>query len=402
MQTSSITSEMEELSAIARQEGSRYPKKRFIYPQILKYVKERVFLALIGPRGVGKSVLLRQLHNASTASFYISLDSQKPANLFDIAKELTGRNTRLLLLDEIHAHHNYGVELKKIYDFLPDLQVVFTSSSAISLHDSTYDLSRRVRPLYVHPFSFREFLYFERSQDIPALLWKELLDLNSCRSYYGKVLEAEGFFESYLTGRNYPFTIGQSNHMRLFDGMLKTILEKDLVLTSRLTASESYEASKMLTFIGRSQAEGISYTSIARNIGITQHKVQKYVELLEKAYLLRVILPKGTNLSREPKILMTPPYRLLYKSYDECISALREDFFVDAVSHLESEIGYLKGVRGNKTPDYFINGAICEIGGGSKSRRQFKGFSAGTKLIFTQPGTLDEIHRPLFFAGMLD
>jgi hypothetical protein len=396
-----LSPEMQELSDRAKADGARFPKKRFIFPQIAKYTKERIFVALIGPRGAGKSVLLRQLHHASADSFYISLDTQKPTSLFNIAKELEGRKTPLLLLDEIHAYPNYGLELKKIYDFLPDMHIVFTSSSAISLHDASYDLSRRVRRVPIYPFSFREFLYFEREQEVPALTWDDLLDVEKCRAYYGKVIHAESLFEAYLCGRNYPFMMGQSYHKSLFDEMRDTVIEKDLVMPSKLTLSESFEARKMMTFIGRSPVEDISYTSIAKNIGITPHKVQKYAALLEKAYLLNIIMPKGTNLSKEPKILLTPPYRLLYKNYEDCIGALREDFFVDAARRLGVDLDYLKGIRGEKTPDYLLNGIVCEIGGVSKSRRQFKGYSAKRKLIFTQPGTLDPMRRPLFFAGML-
>lgn len=398
-----ISREMDELSALARAEGEKFPKKRFVYAHIEKFSKERAYAALIGPRGAGKSVLLHQLHSASENSFYLSLDSQRPASLFGIAKELvTLRRCKLLLLDEIHAYPGYGIELKKIYDFLPSLHIVFTSSSAIALHDASYDLSRRVRLLPVWPFSFREFLYFERSLDIPPLDWGTLADLKKSQAYYGKVSGfAEGLFNDYLTGRNYPFTIDQSEPMRLFRTMQQTIIDKDLVLPSKLTLAESYEAQKMLTFIGKSPPEGISYTSIARNIGITAHKAQKYADLLQKAYLLHVILPKGTNLTREPKILLAPPYRLLEKPYEDCIGALREDFFVDAAIRLETELGYLKGMRGEKTPDYLLNGIICEIGGASKGRRQFKGITGKKKLIFTQPGILDEMRRPLFFMGML-
>ncbi len=396
-----ITSEMWELSAKAKEEGGIYQKKRFLYPQIAKYSKERAYVALVGPRGAGKSVLLRQLHFAGQNSFYLSIDTQRPNSLYAIAKELSSRKIPLLLLDEIHAFPNYGMELKKIYDFLTDIHIVFTSSSAISLHDATYDLSRRVRPVQVHPFSFREFLFFERDLEVPALDWKSLLDLERTREYSSLLGDAEGLFKAYLTGRNYPFTIGQSNYLSLFAPMLQTIFDKDLILPSRLTLAESYEARNMLTFIGRSEAEGISYSSIAQNLSITKSKARKYVELLDKAYLLQVVLPKGTNLSKEPKILMNPPYRLLYKPYDDCIGALREDFFVDAARRLEVDLGYLKGMRGDKTPDFVLNNVVCEIGGASKGLRQFKGFTAKHKLIFTQPGLLNEIRRPLFFAGML-
>ncbi len=397
-----ITSEMEELSAKAKQEGGKYPKKRFIYSEIQKYSKERAFLALIGPRGTGKSILLRQLHHASVESFYISLDAIKPKNLYDIANELLRQNIRILLLDEIHAYPNYGMELKKIYDFLPELRVIFTSSSAISLHDASFDLSRRVYPIRVYPFSFREFLYFEKGLEIEPLKWEELLDLQKSRFYYEKTFETEKLFSKYVSGGNYAFAMEHSNPLRLFDGMLRTIIEKDLVLPSKLSLAESYEAIEMMEFIGRCASEDINYTNVAKNLNMTVYKVRKYADLLQKAYLLNIVLPKGTNLRNEPKIHIAPPFRLLYKSYDECIGALREDFFVDATLRLDMKIGYLKGIRGNKTPDYLFNNVICEIGGASKKANQFRGVdNEKRKLIFTQPGKLDEMRRPLFFVGML-
>jgi predicted AAA+ superfamily ATPase len=52
--------------------------------------------------------------------------------------------------------------LKKVYDFL-DVRVMFTSSVALALNQSSYDLSRRtvLRPL--NPFSFREYLFFKHN-----------------------------------------------------------------------------------------------------------------------------------------------------------------------------------------------------------------------------------------------
>ena len=104
---------------------------------------------------------------------------------------------------------------------------------------------------------------------------------------------------------------------------------------------------------------------------------------------------------KEPKVLLAPPYRLLYRSYDECIGALREDFFVDSCSALGLETTYLKTKRGEKTPDYLIGDTVFEIGGKSKGHSQFRDFALKKKIILTQPGMLDSVRRPLFFFGML-
>jgi len=399
-QLASLPFQAKELSQLAKKDGGGFPKKRFVYSKIEGYLDGRIFIALVGPRGAGKSVLLKQIHNASPNSFYISLDSGAGFKLFETAKELSQLGVRLLLLDEIHAYPDYGPELKKIYDFVPNIKVVFTSSSAISLYDASYDLSRRVRLVQVPPLSFLEFLWFAHSQKFPPLAWSSLLNTPDCRKYYGLTMHAEPNFKPYLAGGNYLFSMGEPDPLPIFQNTLDIILTKDLQSSSRLSMEETQDVRRMLEFMGRSPADGISYSSISRNVGITKYKAQKYVDVMEKCFVLRAVVPKGTNVTKEPKILFTPPYRLLYRRYDDCIGALREDFFADAMSR-HSDFSYLKGSAGEKTPDYLVGGIVCEIGGRNKGRSQFKGFAAKRKKIFTQPGTLDDVRRPLFFAGML-
>lgn len=391
-----------ELDARAKEEGKNYPKKRFVYSKIEKLLNGRVFIAIVGPRGAGKTVVLRQLLSVTEASFYISLDSKAPLKgIFETAKELEARGIKLLLLDEVHTYPGFDKELKKIYDFLK-IKVVFTSSSAISLRELSADLSRRVRLLFVPPFSLREYIYFEKGEEIPSLPLEELLDEEKARQYSGKTMYAESMFEQYLQGRNYPFAIGNIEVLPLFRSMLDKIIGSDLALSGRMLPEETMEARKMLAFIGASPAEGISYSSLSKNLGITKYKAEKYVDLLEKAFVLNRVMPKGTNVMREPKILMCPPYRLLYKKYENCIGALREDFFVEMMIGLGYSLNYLKSGRGKKMPDYVIGETVFEIGGANKGKGQFKGFSAKKRIILTQPGALDTMKRPLYFAGMLE
>ena len=392
-----------EMDAKAKEEGKLYLKYRFVYSRIKKHLQERVFIAIIGPRGAGKTIMLKQLLCETESSFYISLDTQKPEEgLYNLAKDLIERGIRFLLLDEVHGYPGFEKELKKIHDFLPQINIVLTSSSAISLHEASVDLSRRVRIIYCPPFSLREFISFEKNETPPPLSLNILLDEKKAKEYYGKVLHTESAFESYLKGRNYPFTIGKIGFMPLFRSILEKIINDDLVIKERVSLEESFEIRKVLAFIGKSPSEGISYSSIASNCGITKYKSEKFVSLLEKALVLHAIMPKGTNLNKEPKILIAPPYRLLYRDYEDCIGAMREDFFVDSMIGLGFQVSYLKSMRGKKIPDYIVDDLIFEIGGVSKSASQFKGFKSKERIILTQPGAIDAIRRPLFLIGMLD
>ena len=397
-----INQEILELSAKAREEGREYPKKRFFHDKVVQYLPERIFIALVGPRGVGKTVMLKQLLAESESAFYISLDTTKPENgIYDFAKDAEEKNVKLLLLDEVHNYPGFDQELKKIYDFLK-INVVFTSSAALALHELAYDLSRRVRLLPAPPFSFKEFVFFEKGDKLPGLSFDRLLNEKYAREYYGKVLHVEQLFERYLEGRNYPFALGKTDRLPLFYHILETIINKDLILSGKVTPEEAMEVRRLMTFVGNSPAEDMNYTNIAKNLGITRYKTEKYLDLLERAFVLKRIVPTGTNVLKEPKILLGLPYRLLYRNFRDCIGALREDFFTDAMRYLDFEVRYLKSNRGEKMPDYTVKDVVIEIGGTSKGISQFKGFSAKRKLVLTHPGSFDEAHRPLFFAGLLE
>ena len=109
-------------------------------------------------------------------------------------------------------------------------------------------------------------------------------------------------------------------------------------------------------------------------------------------------------MTKEPKILMELPFRLLYKTFDSCLGEIREDFFVEASKMNGLKINYLKSIRGEKVPDYYLpeKDIIFEIGGKGKTTKQFKGFPLKRKLILTHPGKIGENYRPLFMYGMLE
>jgi hypothetical protein len=392
--------ELTKLNEIARKDGEKFAKKRFPYATIEKFIKDRVFLGLIGPRGVGKTVLLKQLLVSSKTSFYISLDSTRLQDgLFNLASELSKSGIKLLLIDEIHMLPGFERDLKKIFDFL-DLQIVFTSSCALSLYNSTYDLSRRVRTVPIPPFSFREYIWFKKNEKVPAFRFKELFNLSKSKEYYGSCLRFEALFNEYLKGGSYPFAIDQDEPLALFKNVLTTVLSKDIFYADKISAPEQMEIERMLRFIGNAPAEDISYSAIAGGVGITKYKAERYVSVLEKAFILRRVFPKGANVLKEPKVMFMPPYRLLYRSFEDCMGALREDFFIESTLSAGLELFYLKTKRGEKTPDYLVGDSVFEIGGKNKGREQFKGVSYKRKIILTQPGSMDEARRPLFFFGM--
>ncbi len=152
-------SDLLEMHRMARAEGGRYEKPRSLLAELLE-TEGRHFIGIAGPRGVGKTVLLRQFAQNNENAFYLSADTWRDGDLFELAKQLkTDLGFSHLLIDEIHYCRGYDEMLKKIYDFL-DIRVIFTSSVSLSIYHSSYDLSRRVLLRRLFPFSFREYIFF--------------------------------------------------------------------------------------------------------------------------------------------------------------------------------------------------------------------------------------------------
>lgn len=394
------TNRLLELNQLARVEGARYPRRRPLYNNVVGSIGKH-FAGIVGPRGSGKTVLLKQIAAEEKDFFYLSVDTLEGEDIFEIAKSLADRyKIKCLMLDEIHFRKNFEGELKKIFDFL-NVQVVFTSSVALAMIESAHDLSRRVHLVTLYPFSFREYLLFKKGIELPPLSFPDIIEKKWSPEHLGHSY----LFEDYLKGGIYPFALEEADPLPLFKNIVQKVIHKDIPLIAKLHTDEIGMIEKTLEFIGKSTSEGINYTSISQNIGITKYKAEQYIALLKKSFIINPIFPFGTNVTREPKVLMYLPYRLLYKPYNESLGSLREDFFAEAMQMSDVEFSYLKSKRGSKTPDFLIKGKdgklVAEVGGKGKGIEQFKGIDAMDKIRFVHSDETEGNKRPLFMLGYL-
>ncbi len=389
-----------ELNSLAREDGKKYTRNRPLLDTLLKD-EGKHFIGIAGPRGAGKTVLLKQLSLKKENSFYISLDTLQDENLFELVKKLKDQlGYSYFLLDEIHFYKGYDEQLKKIYDFL-DVRIVFTSSVSLSILKSSYDLSRRVVIKKLYPFSFREYLYFKTDQFLPVLTIKDITEKKELVTY----IRTSHLFDEYLKGGVCPFALEEPDPLYLLENIVKKVISRDIPLIAGIKVEEIDLLEKTLTFIGRSEVDGINYSTLSKNLGITKYKAEQYMDLLEKAFIIHQVFPSGTNVLKEPKVLMALPYRLLYNNWDNCLGGLREDYFAGMMRSAGISFHYLKTRRGSKTPDYIIpingNKLIIEIGGKGKGYSQFKGIDNVEKFIFSHSNQTEGITRPLLTLGFL-
>ena len=389
-----------ELHKQAIEKNKQYSKRRFIAEELLNDSGKH-FVGLIGARGVGKSVLFKQIAALKEDAIYISVDSTEIENLYELIKTLTEfYKYKVFFLDEIHFYKEYEKALKTIYDFL-DVKIFFTSSVSLSLYESIYDLSRRVKIFNIYPFSYREYLAIKENIFLEKLNFIDIKEKN----WNIEHIREGNQFKNYISGGLMPFSLEEPDVLTMQRNILEKIIYRDIPLVAKLTTDELELIKKTLNFIGKSQIDGINYSSLSNNLKITKYKAEQYITLLEKAFVINVIFPEGTNVLREPKIVMNLPYRLLFKEYEDAIGGLREDFFVECMKLSGNKINYLKTNKGKKTPDYLIddngNNYIIEVGGKGKGIKQFKGIEMDKSIIFADGEKLDGIKRPLFLAGFM-
>ena len=371
---------------------------------VLNAEEGRHIRGVVGPRGAGKTILLQQLASEfGEEGIYLAADTlDRATDLYELVRDLSeAYRYRSFFIDEIHHLDEVSGALKRIYDFL-DVTVFFTSSVALQIHEAVHDLARRVRLHRLEYFTFREYLLFRHGEQLPGLTLDELLD----GAVEARHLQVADRFNSYLEGGLIPFALEEPQPFPLLENTIETIITKDIPKCLRLHVDELDILRKMIVFIGRSSVDGINYSSLSANLGITKYKAEQYVSAFEDAFILQSLFPAGTNVLKEPKVLLMPPLRALYHpSMEAARGGLREDFLVFAMRQAGYTLNYLKGTRGQKTPDFLLEHAgqriVLEVGGKGKGRSQFKGIRADRKIILAEQAGLSEERTPLHLAGFL-
>jgi len=390
-----------ELHDLAKQESRKYGRKRFLFPKLARD-RGRHFIGIVGARGTGKTVLFRQFALEHSDAFYLSADTlDRGDDAWDLIRKLNQQyGFQTFLLDEVHFLPDPTALLKRLYDFV-DVRILFSSSVALAMRASAHDLSRRVRLINLHGFSFREYLTFTQGISLASLDLEQI----AAGKWQPDHLRAGRFFDDYLQGGILPFSLEEPEPLGFLESIIEKVITRDIPSVVRLVVDELESIRRLLRFVGRSAVDGINYSSLSRNLGITKYKAEQYVGCLERAFILHRIFPAGTNVLREPKLLMTPPIRLLYRDVEDAVGGLREDFFVEAMKQAGIRFCYLKSTRGAKTPDYLIEDAptklAVEIGGPGKGRQQFKGVQIDRKLVFAHTPAPEKGRLPLFLLGYL-
>lgn len=256
--------------------------ERLLRNLIEKRLYRNKAIIIVGPRQVGKTTLLRMLV-ADTQRKVLMWNCDEP----DVRRKLaepTSTELRveigdadLILIDEAQRVKNIGITLKLIIDNFPEKQLVVTGSSAIELSNSINEpLTGRKYEYVMYPFSAEELINEFGAQDERRMLERRLV--------YG----------------SYPEVVNNAGEEReVLTDLVGSYLYKDIFSFQDVRKPEVIE--QLLQALALQVGSEVSFNELGRLLGLNSVTVQRYIDLLEKSFVVFHLRSFSRNVRSELK-----------------------------------------------------------------------------------------------------
>lgn len=249
-------------------------------------IQERCFqgkaIILLGARQVGKTTLLKKIiQEQQVEALYLNCDEPQTVtaltncNLREL-QMVIGAN-KFVVIDEAQKVDNIGLTLKLIVDNMPDVQVIATGSSAFELRNCLNE-----------PLTGRKYEY-------------QMFPISSKEIYQSSgYIDLKGLLEIRLIYGSYPDILNHANDARELLRMLTdSYLYKDILVTDNLRKPDVLD--KLLRALAFQVGSEVSYNELAQTVGTDSKTVERYIELLEKCYIIFRLHGLSRNLRNELK-----------------------------------------------------------------------------------------------------
>jgi predicted AAA+ superfamily ATPase len=341
---------------------------RYIYSDINW---ESRMIGITGPRGVGKTTMVLQ-HikmnlNVSEALYVTAEDFYFSDNkLIELADTFVKRNGKYLFIDEIHKYRDWARELKLIYDYHPELNVVFSGSSVLDIKKGASDLSRRAVMYHMQGLSFREYLQLFHHVTSRSYTLEDIL---SHKVELPEIRHPLPLFEEYLKRGYYPFSLEEDFELKL-QQIVNHTLETDIPMYAGMNVSTGRKLKQLLAIIAKSVPFKPNMTGIAAALMASRNNIADYCLYIEEAGLitqLRNATGGIRGLGKVDKIYLDNT-NLIYSlaSSNPNSGNLRETFFLNQL-----RIKY--DVLTAPVADFRIGDYTFEVGGKNKGLKQIQG-----------------------------
>ena len=348
--------------------------RRYLYDQI--NWDER-FIIITGQRGVGKTTLVLQHIKSYQADLedvlYVSLDDIyfSAHSLTELVEEFVMNGGRYLFIDEAHRYPGWTQEIKNIYDFYRDLQIIVTGSSALSFFISSADLGRRAAVYHLPELSFREYLYFSGYSLFEPLELQDILkDHEKIALEINTKIKSVKLFREYIRYGAFPFFLeGREKYTDKVEWMIHTVIDNDIPAIENIGYESRLKIKKFLLMMATSVPFRVNISELSRKLATSRDVFTHHLNLLSRAGIITLLTTEGTGhvLVRKPdKIYFSNPNLLFSLNEQADTGTMRETFFLNQMKN-RYRVTY------PRSGDFLIdNKYLFEVGGKNKTLKQVK------------------------------
>lgn len=253
---------------------------RTLQPVIEKRLFKGKAILVFGPRQVGKSTLIEGILEGKEHLYLNGDDADVREILVNATatklKAIVGSKT-ILFIDEAQRIQNIGLTLKLFTDQLKNVQVIATGSSAFDLSSQVNEpLTGRKYEFMLYPLSFAEMV-----QHHGLMQEKRLIEHRLVYGYYPEIVTKQG------------------EEMELLKLLAGSYLYKDLLMLEQIKKPLLLE--KLLKALALQLGSEVSYQELAQTIGSDAKTVDKYIDLLEKTFVVFRLPAFSRNVRNEIK-----------------------------------------------------------------------------------------------------
>lgn len=255
--------------------------KRIIESSISDKMHKGKAIILIGPRQVGKTTLLKGILQSISNVLILNGDDPTTQRILNRPnqmqlKQIVGNN-KIVFIDEAQRINEIGITAKLMVDEFPGVQLIMTGSSAFELSQQTHEpLTGRKWSFNLWPISWQE--------------WQEHIGF----------LQSEQDLENRLVLGFYPDVLNdQNNTTRVLLELADSYLYKDVLIYGNLKKPE--EIQKLLQAIAYQIGNEVSLRELGEIVGIDPKTAERYIGILEKAFIIFRLSPFSRNLRNEIK-----------------------------------------------------------------------------------------------------
>lgn len=242
--------------------------QRTLQKTLEQYVGKGKAILLIGARQVGKSTLFQMMTHAVPEGdlLWLNCDQQSVKEVLTNPSltnlQLLISNKQVIVIDEAQRVENIGLTLKLLVDNFPQKQLLVTGSSALDLHNRLNE-----------PLTGRKIEY-------------NLFPISTGELYAAKgLIGVNELFERRLVYGSYPdVLLGSLPPERTLVELIESYLYKDILEMEGLRKSSVLQ--KLLVALALQVGSEVSYNELSKTVRIDNKTVEKYIDILEKCYIV--------------------------------------------------------------------------------------------------------------------